>query len=170
MKIGLISDSHDHADHVSRAISVFQDQHVDVVIHAGDVVSPPIVSLFQGCGMELHGVFGNNDGEKLGLTKLFEAADGELHGDFADFESGGLRFGVYHGTSDPLLKAIVASDLYDVVVSGHIHQVVNKKEGETLVLNPGSAHGFGQEATVMVLDSIDKEVTVIRLDPYAKTV
>ncbi len=164
MKIGLISDSHDHADNVRAAIAAFKDEGVEVVIHAGDVVSPPIIGLFKDSGMELHGVYGNNDGEKLGLEKLYQLVDGELHGDFAELESDGLRLGVYHGTSDPLLTAVIASGLYDVVVSGHTHLAVNRTEGKTLVLNPGSAHGFDQDPTVMVLDSATRNVTSIRLD------
>ena len=41
MKIGIISDSHDHVDNIRRAVSVFREASVELVIHAGDIVSPP---------------------------------------------------------------------------------------------------------------------------------
>ena len=149
MKLGLISDTHDHVDNTRKAIDLFVSLGVELVIHAGDIVSPPLIKLFDGSGMQLAGVFGNNDGEKLGLAKLFAEVDGILHGDFADFEAGGYRIGVYHGTSNPLLESIVVSELYDLVVTGHTHVSSVSERGKTMVVNPGSAHGFGQPATVM---------------------
>lgn len=153
MLIGIMSDSHDHLAHVEQAIALFQARGVEVVIHAGDIVSPPMIKLFEGCGMKLVGVLGNNDGEKLGLAKFFVKAGGELHGEFADVEAGGLRLGVYHGTSYPLLQGLIASGTYDVVVSGHTHAYESRQVGSVQILNPGTTHGFGESATVMLLDT-----------------
>lgn len=163
MKIGLISDSHDHVDNVDKAIALFRAQGVEMVIHAGDIVSPPVIKRFDGSGLKLVGVFGNNDGEKLGLAKAFDKVGGELHGDFADVEAGGLRFGVYHGTHPDLLASIIASGTYDVVVSGHTHKSVNREEGGTLVLNPGSAHGFRRPGTVMLFDATTRRAELAEL-------
>jgi len=41
MKIGLISDSHDHIDNIRKSVEVLKDRGVSLVIHAGDFVSPP---------------------------------------------------------------------------------------------------------------------------------
>jgi predicted phosphodiesterase len=43
MKIGLISDTHDNIQNIQNAIISFNDKHVRVVIHAGDIVSPETV-------------------------------------------------------------------------------------------------------------------------------
>ena len=45
MKIGIISDSHDDVNNVNRAIGIFEQNNVKIVIHAGDIISPPIVCL-----------------------------------------------------------------------------------------------------------------------------
>jgi predicted phosphodiesterase len=65
MKIGLISNSHDHIDNIRKAAQTFKDRGVSLVIHAGDIVSPPALKPFQG--MRIAGIFGNNDGEEAGI-------------------------------------------------------------------------------------------------------
>ncbi len=64
MKLGIISDTHDHLDHIRKAAEEFRKQEVDLVIHAGDYTSPPAVKALEG--LKTAGVFGNNDGEKKG--------------------------------------------------------------------------------------------------------
>ena len=71
MKIGIISDSHDDVDNVNRAIGIFEKEKVKAVIHAGDIISPPIIKEFKRLtddGVEFFGIFGNNDGERKGWT------------------------------------------------------------------------------------------------------
>ena len=47
MKIGIISDSHDDVVNVNRAIDIFEQNEIKAVIHAGDIISPPIVTEFK---------------------------------------------------------------------------------------------------------------------------
>ena len=56
MKIGIISDSHDHWDNIKKAIKVFQDQKTDFVIHLGDYVSGQTIKMFNGIKMIDKGV------------------------------------------------------------------------------------------------------------------
>ncbi len=161
MKIGLISDSHDHIDNIRKAVQVFKDRGVSLVIHAGDTVSPPALKPFEG--MRIAGIFGNNDGEQAGLSKMFGKLGGELGGDFLALEEDGRTIAVYHGTVPALTEALVGCGRYDLVVTGHTHKMVNERIGETLLLNPGSAHGFGERATVMVVETTDLEVELVEL-------
>ncbi len=161
MLIGIISDSHDHVDNIRKAVEIFKARGVDLVIHAGDIVSPPALKLFDG--LRLAGIFGNNDGEKAGLTKVFSTMGAKLGGDFLSLDDAGLSIAVYHGTEPGLTSALVECGKYDVVISGHTHKIVNDRVGNTLVLNPGSAHGFGKDATAMVLDTDGLVVEIVRL-------
>ena len=43
MKIGIISDTHDDVDNTNKAIDIFKENDVKAVIHAGDIISPPII-------------------------------------------------------------------------------------------------------------------------------
>lgn len=156
MLIGVLSDSHDHIPHTKEAVTVFKRQSVDVVLHAGDFCSPFMVPLFEG--LTLKGVFGNNDGDQYLLMKKFATIKGEVLGTFAKIQFDGLSIALYHGTDAPVTQALIDSGNFDVVISGHTHERRNEKVGATLALNPGTAHGFGREASIALLDTDTLEV------------
>ena len=64
MKIGIISDTNDDIENVRKAIAIFNDEHVQYVIHAGDYVYPGIVFEFKKMNAKLVGVLGNKDVDK----------------------------------------------------------------------------------------------------------
>jgi putative phosphoesterase len=161
MKIGIISDSHDHFENIRRSIEIFKDKKVDYVIHLGDFVNPGSIKLFQG--IKLVGIFGNNDGDKFRLIAAFNEISGELKGDFYEFQEGALKFACYHGTEPQIKDALITSQKYDVVLFGHTHQCENKAHGKTIALNPGTAHGFGDKATIVVFDTKTKQPEFINL-------
>ena len=161
MKLGLISDTHDHLDHIRSAASKFREHQVDLVIHAGDFSSPPAVKALEG--LKTAGVFGNNDGEKLGIAKAFGKIGGRFEGDFLKIDVGGGSVALYHGTVPEIKEALGRCGLYRAVISGHTHIVENRLEGNTRMLNPGSAHGFGKQATIMIYDTEADRVDVIEL-------
>ena len=84
MKIGIISDSHDHMDNIAKSVRIFKDRGVAYVLHIGDYVNPNSVRAFQG--IKLVGIFGNNDGDKFRLMTAFNAISGEIKGEFYEFE------------------------------------------------------------------------------------
>ncbi|GAB4542745.1 MAG: metallophosphoesterase [Thermodesulfovibrionia bacterium] len=161
MKIGIISDSHDNIENIRKGVTVFIDRGVDLVIHLGDYVNPNSVRAFRG--IRLVGIFGNNDGDRFRLMNAFNEIGGEIKGDFYEFEGDALKFACYHGTEPQLRDALIECGRYDVVLYGHTHECINTRRNNTLILNPGTAHGFGNRATVVVFDTILKDVEVIEL-------
>lgn len=103
MLVGICSDSHDHTEHIERAVTYFKSKEADKVIHAGDYCSPFTIPFFDG--LPLHGIFGNNDGDKYLLMKKFNDIGADLYGDFFSFEADKLSFAVYHGTYPGSQKA-----------------------------------------------------------------
>ena len=76
----------------------------------------------------------------------------------------GLRFGIYHGTSEKLREAAIKSGIYDVFIYGHTHKRREDKIGHTIVLNPGTAHkklksasGLFEEGGIIIFDTQTKE-------------
>ncbi|MCP4040819.1 MAG: metallophosphoesterase [Gammaproteobacteria bacterium] len=161
MKIGIISDSHDHMDNIRKAVEIFRQRGVPLVIHAGDFVNPASIKLFKG--LNLVGIFGNNDGDRFRLMKAFQSIKGDLKGDFCELERDGLRFAVYHGTESQLQDALAQCGKYDVVITGHTHKLESTTVGDTVVINPGTAHGFGGKATVAIFDTDKKEPEFVEL-------
>lgn len=75
MKIGIISDSHDHWENIKKAIKIFQDQKTDIVIHLGDYVSGQTFKMFKG--IKMIGLFGNNDGDRFRILKFSNGMESE---------------------------------------------------------------------------------------------
>ena len=176
MKIGIISDTHDDIDNVQNAIEIFREEKVEWIIHAGDFIFPGVIDEFKKLKDELPlssiiGVLGNNDGEKLILLKKFMELGGKLEGEFVDIVIDGLRFGIYHGTNENLREAAIKSGIYDVFIHGHTHKRREEKIGQTLVLNPGTAHKkvksasglFEEEGGIMIFDTQTKEYKYVYL-------
>lgn len=156
MIIGICSDSHDHVEHIKKAVSYFKEKGVERVIHAGDYCSPFTIPLFEG--LDLHGIFGNNDGDKYLLMKKFDAINATLYGDFFTFEADGVKFAVYHGTYPEITESLELCGKYDVVISGHTHEPKMDTIGDTISINPGSVNGFDADAMVATFDTETRKV------------
>jgi uncharacterized protein len=161
MLIGIISDSHDHVPHVQQAVRHFRDQEVDLVLHAGDYCSPFMIPHFEG--LPLKGIFGNNDGDKYLLMQKFREIEADLEGDFMELMLDGTFIAVYHGTYPSITGALRECGRYDIVISGHTHEKDIFMVNSTLAINPGTAHGFGEGATIAMLNTESKEVQVVSL-------
>jgi len=134
--IGIISDTHENVRLIMRAVTFFKSKNLDLVIHCGDLISPPVMEHFVGLPMRF--VFGNNDGERSGLRKkALELGFGEID-DTLSFEHSGKSFFVYHGTDMRTVDKAVQSQKYDYVLHGHTHEVRNELVGKTRIINPGA--------------------------------
>ncbi len=104
----------------------------DVVIHAGDWVTPDLLNRLESRSKRLVACWGNNDGDEL-RSRLPERADVNL---------AGLRFTVVHETGAAAGRDARMSRLYpetDVLVFGHSHIPWDTTTPTGLrLLNPGS--------------------------------
>ncbi len=138
--IGILSDTHDHIEHVEKAVKLFEKNNVDLVIHAGDVCSPFVWPFFRNLRVPIKCVLGNNVGDvvrqqanvrKFGMDVTFDPF-------FLSFEHADRKFAVYHGDPYGIVDALAKTGHYDVVVYGHNHVPKIHQEGKTLLVNPGS--------------------------------
>ncbi len=140
VKIGVISDTHDDVENTEKAINIFNLMKVDHVFHAGDYVYPGMISLFKKLDKEIkfYGVRGNNDGELMGITRLFdEIENAQFLNEFGKLLIFSKKIGIYHGTNSDLSESLLESQLFDILILGHTHIKRIEKMGKTLVLNPG---------------------------------
>jgi len=136
MRIGIMSDSHDHHDNVLKAVDIFRDNKVDYVLHAGDIVSPFTARAFADLkATTFIAVYGNNDGEKLLLKSTIESFGGEIHEYCYKGQIGDKH--VYMTHTDKHVEEVAASQMYDIFIYGHTHKKDIRHTGKTLVINPG---------------------------------
>ncbi|MBD3230646.1 MAG: YfcE family phosphodiesterase [Candidatus Lokiarchaeota archaeon] len=166
MKIGVISDTHDHIPNVNKAIEIFNNEKVDLVIHAGDIVSPFMApKCFKNLNCPLKMVYGNNDGDLLFLEKKFAELDVKIEREYLEIEiDDGKKIITFHTIQESILDAMIKSNNYSVIIYGHSHEKEVKKIGNTLVVNPGECCGYlTDEPTIAIIDLEALEAEIIQL-------
>ncbi|MHA1223553.1 MAG: metallophosphoesterase [Candidatus Heimdallarchaeaceae archaeon] len=164
MKIGIMSDSHDNMKNIKKAIFIFKQNNVEYILHAGDLISPFCIPLFEEYKGKLHLCSGNNIGDSY-LIKKFIKEFGYYYDTLGEIEIEGKLFGLYHGTNPAILDALFKSQNYDYIITGHTHHKEIKKNGKTILINPGETYGdlYGT-ATVAILTLKNRTVTFIDLN------
>ena len=157
--VGIISDTHDNRTNIVRAVEQFNRNGVSLVLHAGDMVAPFTALDFKALGCPMEMVFGNNDGERLGLVKSFQGIGNLLPGP-RTFSFQGRKFLLMH---EPVGMDKAAAGV-DVIVYGHTHDV-DVRPGHPLVINPGEAGGWlTEKATIALLDLETMSVEIVSLN------
>jgi len=144
MKIGLLSDTHNHFD--ERIYKYFAE--CDEIWHAGDIGSIELVEKFEAF-KPFRGVYGNIDGHDV------RAACPEDQW----FSIDGVSFWITHIGGYPprynkRTREILKSRTPDVMICGHSHIVKvisDPKKNNLLHINPGAAglQGFHKVKTIM---------------------
>ena len=160
MLVGVIADSHDNMNMLKKAVDLFNERGVELVLHAGDYVAPFTAREFRRLQCRLVGVFGNNDGEKFGLAKQYEGF-GELHEGIHQLELNGKMIAITHYPE--IAETLADRGSYDVVIYGHTHRA-EIREPEPIMINPGECGGWLEgQSTIALLDLNAMRVELIRL-------
>lgn len=163
MNIAVLADSHDHMHHLERAITALSQHNIDVLVHAGDFVAPFTIPLLGKLGCPVLAVFGNNDGERVGLSRKFAEIGATLNERPWSYHHKTARILVQH---EPVaLSTFEGCKDFDLVVYGHTHVVDVRCPAEgALVVNPGEVCGWLTGlATCAVVSLIERKVEIINL-------
>lgn len=138
MRIGVVSDTHNNLRNVGRIVELFNDAHVDRVIHTGDITQAKTLDVFERLRAPLYGVFGNNDQE---LESLHYA----VHRHGFVFAEPPLEL-LWHGRKiivvhDPLEFEGSLDTSHDLALHGHTHLKRIEQRDEQLLFNPGECAG-----------------------------
>lgn len=159
MLLGVLSDTHDHLDNIEKAVEFFNGKGVDLVVHAGDVVSPFALDPLKKLEAPWQGVFGNNEGE---IPFLLEKAQGRIQPAPLELELEGHRVLVKH--FHHYVEELAASGKYSLIIYGHTHRSRVEKVGSTWVLNPGETCGWlTGRATVALVEIPSFRIELIEL-------
>jgi uncharacterized protein len=165
MLVGAISDTHDNLPMVEKAVKTLNDNHVDLVLHAGDYVAGFVIPKFKALNCKLIGVFGNNDGDHELLKKRFsETSNCTIRDRFVSVQADGYRVALLHGDEMELLDALAASGYFNAIIHGHSHLKGIQTCGKTLLINPGEVCGYlTGKPTLALLDTAKNRAEIIKL-------
>ena len=157
--VGVISDTHipDRAQEIPKKI-LDDFKHVDMVIHAGDLVDVCVLEQLKSVCAEVKAVWGNMDPYEVRI-KLPEK---EI------FKVGKFKIGIMHGFGSPaklvdFLSAEFKNEHVDMIIFGHAHAPFNEKKGGILFFNPGSATDkifapFNSYGIIEINDTIEARI------------
>lgn len=161
MKIGIISDTHNDIEMVTKAIEVFKERKVDLIVHAGDLTSPKIIELFNG--MPCRFVLGNCDLDADSIKMKAESLGFGCVGNSCDFMADNKHILLFHGNDIPAFRDALSSGKYDYIIKGHTHHFENYTANNTRIINPGSIYRE-EERTISILDTETDKVEKIKLE------
>ncbi len=158
--IGIISDTHDNRPNIRKAVSIFNQRKVSLVIHAGDFIAPFTCLDFKELNCKMEMVFGNNDGERIGLSNAFRDLGTLLPGP-RSFYVNDKKILLMH--EHECVEEFIGAGSSDIIIYGHTHETDIRK-GTPLVINPGEAGGWLKgRSTIAVLDTDTMETELIDL-------
>src|SRR5262249_52022704 len=138
MRIAVVSDTHGHVSHTSAAVRQIRQEHVDAVLHCGDIGSAAVVGLF--AEWPAHFVFGNVDDDYGTLPAAIRSAGQTCHNRFGSIQLDGIDIALLHSDDRDLFEETIESGRYDLVCYGHTHIAEQHRVKKTLVLNPGALY------------------------------
>jgi putative phosphoesterase len=160
MRIGVVSDTHNHLANVRRIVDLFNAAGVDRVVHTGDITQAKTLAVLGGLRAPLVGVYGNNDQERESLAASAARLGFALSEPPLELAWAGRRILVVH---DPRDLPGALRDHHDVALHGHGHECVVERRGRCLVFNPGECAGHLRgHNQVGVLDLVRLSTEILR--------
>lgn len=159
MRIGVVSDTHNHLPNTRRIVELFNEARVERVIHTGDITQAKTLHALSGLEAPLYAVYGNNDErEALSVASLelgIHLVEPPLHLSWA-----GRQIVVVHDPLDLHPELLLGVDL---AVHGHDHRHRHEHLDGTLHFNPGECAGHVPGLNqVGVIDLVRLETHVLR--------
>jgi len=162
MRVGIFSDTHDHIDNIRRLVKIFNDRECDAILFSGDLVSTFAVPPLRELNAPVYGCFGDNEGNKSGLTGGFRII-GQIQEAPAPYVlKDGTRVVVVH--MERQLSGY--AEEFDVAVFGHTHKPLVKRDDRgRLLINAGEASGWTYGTpTVAILETVTQQVEILPID------
>jgi len=157
MIIGVMADSHDNLPMIRAALAAFAAADARLLVHAGDFVAPFAVRAVLEFPHRAVGIFGNNDGERAGIRKIWpEVTNGLLTMRVAN-----RNILVIHDRTRLAPDSLASAD---ILIHGHTHRAEITREGHPLCVNPGECGGWlTGKPTVALIDTDTMHAEIVHL-------
>ncbi len=136
MKIGILSDTHDHQANTLAALAIFRAEGVSQLLHCGDITTPGFVGVFAGWTITF--VSGNMDRQLAELADAARAIGATPPREQVSLTLDGHPIAMMHGHHDEVLQNLIEAQTYRYVLHGHTHARRDDRIGQTRVINPGA--------------------------------
>ena len=160
MRLGVISDTHGHAELTRPAVRMLESLEVDAVLHCGDIGSIAVVELF--AAWPTHFVFGNCDDNTVAFAAAIEKAGQTCHGLFGELDFDGVKVALLHSHERNRFRDAIDGGKYQLVCYGHTHVAAIDRHGDTVVLNPGAIYRASPHS-IAVVDLPAVEASIVEL-------
>lgn len=161
MKIAVISDSHDNAKNLSRAVAISNENNCAYIFHLGDIISPYTAKKMGDFNGTIKAVFGNCDGEKIGLLEAFDNMGYEIKKPPFEIKLKNKKIVLMH---EPfLIDEMIESGKVSYIFYGHLHKIDYRKKKKTYILNPGEICGLLRKPTFYIIDLFSEKFEKIEL-------
>ncbi|GAP05509.1 MAG TPA: YfcE family phosphodiesterase [Anaerolinea thermolimosa] len=153
MKIGIISDTHNHLHNLQVALERLRQEGAEVLIHCGDLTTPETASALGGFRV-IH-VCGNGDIATGAIRQaLLQLNPSNYSGMIYRGEIEGLQIAAVHGHVSAALQELIRSQSVDLLFTGHTHRRRDEQIGKMRLINPGALGGVRvEERSFYLLDS-----------------
>lgn len=144
MKVAVISDIHDNDHNLVLTLEKISNQEkVEQILFLGDFVGAAIARILVSCPVPTFAIWGNNDGDKVSITKFSLGKKSNLTVGFDTFDTYEIDRRKLFLTHYPLIaKPMARSGDFDAVLYGHDHLKNKEWIGNCLVLNPGEVGAY----------------------------
>ncbi len=170
VRLGVLSDTHGHADTCRAAIALLTQQGATHLVHCGDIgdgaAGVAVLDALAGTGCRF--VWGNCDFDQKQLAPYARDLGLEVLADFGRFELAGRTIVVAHGDDPRRLRQLQSDAIanridFDLLLTGHTHAPHDERLGTARWVNPGALHRARPKtvATIDLADLDSKEALVI---------
>ena len=157
MLIGLMSDTHNNRPNLRYALDIFRALCIQVILHAGDLISAELLKEFKEFSVYLS--FGNGDDPLIISSKAKRLSERFVCEEMLDLSLAGKRIFMIHGDQRSELEKGIARGSYDYVIHGHSYRFRDERVDSTRVINPGALGGrYVGERSFVTLDLMKNEL------------
>jgi hypothetical protein len=161
MRIGIFADAHDHVDNVRLAVRLFNREDCELVLFAGDFVSPIVVPPLRKLCCPVLACFGDSDGNVVGIEGGMRIIGPVGHPPLGLRTPDGTRVLLTH----QLEQLRGYAEGAQVIISSHTHRPgVRRDDAGRLFINPGETGGWlFRKPSVAILETDPLEAKIVPL-------
>jgi uncharacterized protein len=163
MKIGVLSDTHDHLSNLLTVLAICRESGIDTLIHCGDLTGLDMVPHMKG--FRVIYTTGNMDYATGAIKKRFtKLRDDNFAGPVFRGHIDGVAIAATHGDMDSQLMDLIQSKQHEWIFHGHTHEKRNEVIHGVRVVNPGALGGMKKDPySFCIVDLKTNDVEFIKV-------